>query len=168
LSIRGLAYAATAIMLIAPLSLTQPGFQMSFAAVGALVAGYKAFRGRLAASHRGAGIIGRVALYALGICLTTIICTLATAPYTMFHFNRFAVYSVAANIVAVPITGFWVMPWAMISCALMPFGLEGGSLAAMGWGVEAIAGIARAVTSWPGAVVLVPAMPPPGLLLVTA
>src|SRR5207253_1846363 len=91
LSIRGLAYAATAIMLIAPLSLTQPGFQMSFAAVGALVAFYEAFRGRLAAWHRGAGIIGRVALYALGICLTTIICTLATAPYTIFHFNRFAV-----------------------------------------------------------------------------
>lgn len=167
LSARGLAYAATAIMLLTPLSVTGPSFQMSFAAVGGLIAFYETYRSRLATWHREAGIVGRVALYVLGICITTVVCTVATAPYTIFHFNRFAVFSVAANILAVPITGFWVMPWAMISCALMPLGLEAWGLTAMGWGIDLIATIARDVTSWPGAVVVLPAMPLSCLLLVT-
>jgi competence protein ComEC len=168
LSARGLAYAATAIMLLMPFSVTGPSFQMSFAAVGGLIAFYETFRGRLSTWHREAGIVGRVALYALGICITTVVCTAATAPYTIFHFNRFAVFSVAANIAAVPITGFWVMPWAMVSCALMPLGLESWGLTPMGWGIELIAAIARTVTSWPGAVVVLPAMPLSCLLLVTS
>ncbi len=168
LSARGLAYAATAIMLLTPFSVTGPSFQMSFAAVGALIAFYETYRGRLSSWHREAGIVGRIALYALGICITTMVCTVATAPYTIFHFNRFAVFSVAANILAVPITGFWVMPWAMVSCALMPLGLESVGLTPMGWGIELIASIARMVTSWPGAVVVLPSMPLACLLLVTA
>ncbi len=168
LSARGLAYAATGILLLAPISVTGPSFQMSFAAVGALVAFYETYRARLSRWHRGAGPVGKIALYALGISLTTVICTVATAPYTIFHFNRFAVYSVAANVIAVPITGFWVMPWAMVTCALMPFGFEAWGLGAMGWGIDAIIAIAHGVTSWPGAVVVLPAMPLAGLLLVTA
>ena len=168
LSARGLAYAATGILLLAPMSVTGPSFQMSFAAVGGLIAFYETYRARLSRWHREAGPVGRVALYALGISLTTVICTVATAPYTIFHFNRFAVYSVAANVVAVPITGFWVMPWAMVSCALMPLGLASWGLAPMGWGIDAIIAIAHGVTAWPGAVVVLPAMPLAGLLLVTA
>ena len=168
LSARGLAYAATAILLLTPMSVTGPSFQMSFAAVGGLIAFYETYRGQLSRWHREAGPAGRIGLYLLGISLTTVICTVATAPYTIFHFNRFAVYSVAANIVAVPITGFWVMPWAMVSCALMPLGLESWGLTAMGWGIDAIIAIAHGVTAWPGAVVVLPAMPLAGLLLVTA
>jgi competence protein ComEC len=68
----------------------------------------------------------------------------------------------------VDITGFWVMPWAMVTCALMPLGLQGWGLQPMGWGIDAIIAIAHGVTSWPGAVVVLPAMPLAGLLLVTA
>ena len=167
LSARGLAYAAIAIMLLSPLAVTGPSFQMSFAAVGALIAFYETFRRPLGRWHRAAGPLGRIALYGLGICCTTVICTLATAPFTIFHFDRFAVYSVAANVLAVPITGFWVMPWAMISCALMPLGFEAWGLAPMSWGIELIAGIATAVTALPGSVVVLPAMPLASLLLVT-
>src|SRR5712692_9995053 len=47
LSARGLAYAATAILLLTPVSVTGPSFQMSFAAVGALVAFYETYRALL-------------------------------------------------------------------------------------------------------------------------
>ena len=87
-------------MALVTMSVTGPSFQMSFAAVGGLIAFYETYRARLSRWHREAGPVGRVALYALGISLTTVICTVATAPYTIFHFNRFAVYSVAANVVA--------------------------------------------------------------------
>src|SRR6185312_460683 len=85
---------------------------------------------------------------------------------TIYHFNRFPLYSLVANALAVPITGFWIMPWALVACLLMPFGAEGLALTPMGWGIEAVKAIADGVTSWPGAVVNLPSMPAAGLVLV--
>jgi competence protein ComEC len=165
LSARALAWAALAIMLANPYAATTAGFQMSFAAVAGLVAFYETFRERIGSWYSDAGVARRWGLHLLAIVFTTVVSTVATTPFTVFHFNRYAVYSVAANIVAVPITGFWVLPWAMLSCALMPFGLERAALAPMGWGIDVIAEVARIVTSWPGAAQLVPSMPVWGLML---
>jgi len=167
ISARGLAWAALAIMLVNPFAVTGASFQMSFAAVAGLVAFYETFREPLSAWYRDAGFWRRSAVHVAGIVFTTVVSTVGTTPFTVFHFNRFAVYSVAANIVAVPITGLWVLPWAMLSCALMPFGLEAWTLAPMGWGIEVIAEIARIVTSWPGATVTLPSMPVWGLALLS-
>jgi len=166
LSARALAWAALAIMLASPYSVTTAAFQMSFAAVAGLVAFYETFRERISGWYRDAGLVHRWGLHLLAIVFTTVVSTIATTPFTVFHFNRYAVYSVAANIVAVPITGFWVLPWAMLGCALMPFGLERVALVPMGWGIDVIADVARIVTSWPGAAQLVPSMPVWGLMLV--
>jgi len=165
LSARALAWAALAIMLASPYSATTAGFQMSFAAVAGLVAFYETFRERIGSWYSDAGRLRRWGLHVLGIVFTTVVSTIATTPFTVFHFNRYAVYSVAANVVAVPITGLWVLPWAMLSCALMPFGLERIALVPMGWGIDVIAEVARVVTSWPGAAQLVPSMPVWGLML---
>ena len=165
LSARALAWAALAIMLANPYSVTTAAFQMSFAAVAGLVAFYETFRERIGDWYRDAGLVRRWGLHLLAIIFTTLVTTVATTPFTVFHFNRYAVYSVAANIVAVPITGLWVLPWAMLACALMPFGLEHVALVPMGWGIDVIADVARMVTSWPGAAQLVPSMPVWGLML---
>ncbi|MBU6506962.1 MAG: ComEC/Rec2 family competence protein [Alphaproteobacteria bacterium] len=168
LSARALALAAVAIMLMTPDSATGPSFQMSFAAVAALVAFYEAWRGRFAAWHRGAGTLKRLGLYALGIAFTTMVTTVATAPFTVYHFNRLPLYSVAANVVAVPITGFWVMPWAIVACLLMPVHLESVALIPMSWGIDAVTAIAKGVTSWPGAVLTLPSMPAWGIAVAAA
>ena len=165
LSARALAWAALAIMLASPYSVTTAAFQMSFAAVAGLVAFYETFRERIGGWYRDAGIAHRWGLHLLAIVFTTVVTTIATTPFTVFHFNRYAVYSVAANVVAVPITGLWILPWAMLSCALMPFGLERVALTPMGWGIDAVAEVARIVTSWPAAAQLVPSMPAWGLML---
>ncbi|MDE2166638.1 MAG: ComEC/Rec2 family competence protein [Alphaproteobacteria bacterium] len=165
LSARALALAAVAIMLMTPDSATGPSFQMSFAAVAALVAFYEAWRARLAAWHRDAGALKRLSLYAIGIAFTTVVTTVATAPFTVYHFNRFPLYSVAANVVAVPITGFWIMPWAIIACLLMPLHFEAIALTPMGWGIEAVTAIAKGVTAWPGAVMTLPSMPAWGIAI---
>ncbi len=167
-SARTLAYAAVGIMVLAPDAATGPSFQMSFAAVCGLVACYEALRPRMAQWHAGAGFARRAGLYLCGIALTTVITTLATMPFTIYHFNRFPIYSIAANIVAVPITGFWIMPWAILSMLAMPFGLESWPLQPMGWGIEAVARIAHGVTGIPGAVLHVPSMPAVGLALLAA
>ena len=167
LSARGLAWAALAILLASPFAAVGPSFQMSFAAVSGLIAFYETFRDRFSAWHHGAGVGRRLALYLLATVCTTMVTTVATAPFTEFHFNRFPVYSAAANAIAVPLTGIWVIPWAMASCALMPFGLEHWGLVPMGWGIEAIAEIALWVTSWPGAAVVLPSMPVWGLMVLS-
>ncbi|HUZ74817.1 MAG TPA: ComEC/Rec2 family competence protein [Stellaceae bacterium] len=166
-SARAVAFAATIIMLMSPESATGPSFQMSFAAVAALIACYEAMRPVLTRWHSRAGALRRAGLYLVGIALTTVVATLATMPFTIYHFNRFALYSVVANALAVPITGFWVMPWAIIACLAMPLHLEALALGPMGWGIDAIVAIARMVTSWPGAVLAVPSLPQPALALVS-
>ncbi|HXY98618.1 MAG TPA: ComEC/Rec2 family competence protein [Stellaceae bacterium] len=165
LSARAVAYAALAIMLMMPEAAAGPSFQMSFAAVAGLVAFYEAMRPRLADWHAHAGMLRRCGLYLLGIAFTTLVTTVATMPFTIYHFNRFPLYSVVANALAVPVTGFWIMPWALIACLLMPLGAEGLALAPMGWGIGWVKAIAAGVTAWPGAVVTLPSMPAEGLIL---
>jgi competence protein ComEC len=156
LSARAVAIAAAAILLMTPESAAGPSFQMSFAAVACLVAFWEAMRVPLSAWHRDAGFVGRAGLYLVAIAFTTLVTTVATAPFTVYHFNRFPLYSIIANALAVPITGFWVMPWAIVSLLLMPLGLEAWALAPMAQGIAAIVAIAHWVTSWPGAVMTLP------------
>jgi competence protein ComEC len=99
------------------------------------------------------------------LALTSLVAGLATAPFGMYSFNRFTVYGLVANMVAVPATDLWVMPWALVAMLAMPFGLEAWPLAAMGWGVDLVHAAARTVASWPGAVVPTTVMPGTGLLV---
>ena len=164
LTMRLVAWAAAVILVFRPESLLGASFQLSFAAVVALIAVYEAIRARRTFTDRGSSSWARRALlYLGGVALTTIVAGAATAPFALFHFNRFAAYGLAANLVAVPITALWVMPWAVAAYALMPFGLEAAALAPMGWGIAIIIDVAETVAGWPGAVAFIPAMPTWGL-----
>jgi competence protein ComEC len=168
ISMRLLAWAAAVILLVLPEVLWGASFQMSFAAVMALVAAYEGLRDRFTAWRAECGPLGRAMLYVGVVLLTTAIGSLATGIYAAYHFNRFPLYGLAANLVAVPITAHWVMPWGMLAFALMPLGLEGWALVPMGWGVGWIIATAETVASWPGAVALLPAMPMAALLAASA
>ncbi len=166
ISMRPVACAAMLVLLLAPESLVGPSFQMSFAAVIALVAAHEIIAPRLALWRADGGRIRRVGAYFVGVAATTLIAGLATAPFAIHHFNRLALYGLAANLVAVPVTGLWIMPWAVCAFALMPFGLEPLALAPMGWGIDAVVAVARVVAGWPGAVAVLPALSPAGFALV--
>jgi competence protein ComEC len=96
-----------------------------------------------------------------------VVATAATAPYAIFHFQRFAVHSLPANLVAVPLTALWIMPFGVGALLAMPLGFAGPFLTAMGWGVAVIIAVAEEVASWPAAVVPLPAMPLAGLIGLT-
>ena len=168
LSMRSVCWAAIIILFLSPESLLMVSFQLSFAAVVALIAVYETVRDKRQQSGRGpASVARRVALYLGGVALTTLVAGAATAPFAAFHFNQFTWYGLAANLVAVPITALWIMPWAVAVFALMPLGLEGLALKPMGWGVDLVIRVASEVASWPGAVSPVPAMPTWSIILVT-
>jgi competence protein ComEC len=83
----------------------------------------------------------------------------ALIPLALYHFHRSGLYGVAANIIAIPLTTFVIMP------------LEAGALLldAVGWGkplwflcgaaVHLLLGIAHTVASAKGAVAMLPSMP---------
>jgi len=151
------AWAAGAVLLLAPQSLLGPSFQMSFAAVIALIAIYEILRTRLV-QWRGQGSFARrVLMYVVGVMVTTVIASLATSPFAAYHFGRLASYGLAANMIAVPMMAICIMPLAIAAFALMPFGLDGLALIPMGWGIDVVLRVAAAVAAWPGAVHLVPA-----------
>ena len=152
ISMRLVAWAAIAVLAIAPDAVLGASFQMSFAAVVALVAVYEALRARFAVWRGGWMWWQRPLLYFVGVALTTVVATAATLPFAVDHFNRLAVYGLAANLAAVPITAFWVMPWGLVALLLLPAGLESWALQPMAWGLTAIIEVAETIAGWDGAV----------------
>ena len=165
-SMRLVAWAAVIVLVTAPEAMLGPSFQMSFAAVVALIATYEIAKEPMRRWRRGAGPGRRAMVYLAAVALTTLVAGLATSPFALYHFNRVAAYGLAANLFAVPITSLWIMPWTMVGYALMSLGLEGLALAPMGWGISAVLWIADTVAAWPGAAHSLPAMPAVGIVLV--
>ncbi|MFO1080724.1 MAG: ComEC/Rec2 family competence protein [Reyranellaceae bacterium] len=172
LSLRLVAWSAVIVLLVAPESLTGASFQMSFAAVVALIAAWEAAAGWRRRLHERAEQstnrwIWRVVVAVAASLATTLVASVATGAFAAYHFNRLSLLGLVANMLGVPLTGFWVMPWGLAAMMLMPFGLEGLALTPMGWGVEGLNAIARHVAGWPDAAALVPSFPGATLWLLT-
>ena len=149
LALRNVALAALAILLVWPESLFDPGFQMSFAAVVALVAAYEWLRQReeerAAVTMRGS--LRQLLLFFGGIVTSTLIASLAVAPFGIYHFHNTQQFAILANLIAIPICNVIVMPAALATLVAMPFGLEAAPLRVMGWGIEAMVWCANWVAS---------------------
>ncbi len=158
-SMRGLGLAALIVLLAAPESLLEVSFQMSFAAVLALIAGYEALRPVMTRLAGEGGWRRRIGLHAATLFLTSLLAGAASTPYAAYHFGHIQFYFVLANLVAVPMTALWVLPEGLLSLVLMPFGLERLALLPMGWGIDVILWLARHVAALPAASVAVRAMP---------
>jgi competence protein ComEC len=161
LTMRSLALAAAVLLLARPESIADPGFQMSFAAVAALVA-VAEWEARRKGAPRGS-----IWRYARAVAVTSLVGSLATTPFALFFFGRATHYAVLGNLIAMPVMGFWVMPMAALSVAAMPLGWDAPVLHALGWGIDVMVAMGRWVSGLPGAVSLSPAMPLSALVLIS-
>ena len=166
LGMRSVAWAAAAVLILRPESLVGPGFQMSFAAVTALIAAYTVLSRRNRSSHN-PGPAGHALRYFGGVLITTLIASAATAPFAIYHFQHAAAFGLLANAVAVPLAAFWVMPTGIATLAAMPFSLDTLPLQAMCAGVELILASAGYLAALPGAAVDIAAPPGWSIGLVT-
>ncbi|MEM9277009.1 MAG: ComEC/Rec2 family competence protein [Pseudomonadota bacterium] len=153
ITMRSVAVSACIILLISPESLFAPGFQMSFAAVASLVAGYEFLtkRRREQAENRfsparlnwvsklTSGLFG----YVSGLATTSLIAGMATAFVAAWHFHQVAPLGLLANMLAMPIVGFVIMPFALFSMLLMPYGLEVLALWPVAYGIGWVVDIAQ-------------------------
>jgi competence protein ComEC len=165
-SIRLLAWAATLVLLLRPEVVVGASFQLSFAAVLALIAVWERLGRRAPSGHPGP--LGQIGRYALGVAATTLVASLATTPLAAFHFQTVASWGVLSNLVAVPLTTFWIMPAGLLALLLVPLGLDRPAVALMGAGVELLLATARLTADLPGAGLTVPAWPTAALGLVWA
>ncbi len=159
-TMRGLAVAATIILVFRPESLFEAGFQMSFAAVAALVAGYDATRDFWRERAQRHGIVARLVTGFLATTMTSLLAGLATAPFAAYHFNRLVIWGLPANLLATPLMGVWIMPCIILAAILVPLGLEGMALIVLGIGIRFILAVATWFGGLDGAVAGVMAASP--------
>ena len=164
ISMRLWALASFIILALQPEQLVGASYQMSFAAVAALIASYEALGPMLQSlRRRWHGWLGHAALHMLRLGLTSLVAGSATMVYGLYHFNRIVLWQVLANLLAVPVVGVAVMPFALLSLLLMPLGLENGPLWVMGQGIDVVTDIGFWASDLPWAVITLPPLPVAGL-----
>ncbi|MES3098263.1 ComEC/Rec2 family competence protein [Sphingomonas faeni] len=159
MTLRLVAAGAACVMLVLPESAAGPSFQLSFAAITAIMALHEhpvihAFFGP---HEEGPG--RKLARSVASLLLTGLLVELALMPIAVYHFHRAGLYGAFANIIAIPLTTFVVMP--LEALALL---LDAGGLGAPIWwlvqrSLDALLWLAHIVASAPGSVRSLPAMP---------
>ncbi|OAN62796.1 ComEC/Rec2 family competence protein [Sphingomonas sp. TDK1] len=159
LTLRLVAAGAMVVLMLWPEALAGPSFQLSFTAVAAIVALHESPHMRRRFEAREEGLARRIAREAGSLLLTGILVELALTPIGLFHFHKGGVYGAVANIAAIPLTTFVVMPLEALALAAdlvgagAPFWwLTGKAMALLLW-------IAHTVASAPGSVGALPVMP---------
>jgi len=155
LTMRNVALAAIVIILISPSAVVGPGFQMSFAATAALISAYAVIARRAHGRSQAPGgwisgfLLGRWLVVAakalLGLAITSLVAGLATGLFSAHHFHRVAGSGLLANLLAMPLVTFVVMPAGLLAMLLMPFGLDAWPLHLMGQGLEGVIAAANYV-----------------------
>ena len=174
LSMRNLVFSAFVILIIEPESVLGPSFQMSFAAVAALIAAFE----RLpppADRHPAlmaptspyrekppAGLLQRIGqwliTHARTVFLTTLLAEAATGPFSAFHFQRFQPLGLIGNALTIPLIESLAMPIGFIGVAAIPFGLDGPFWKIMGYSVDVMLYVSTLVASTPFATRALPAI----------
>ena len=145
LTLRAVAMAAILVLVLEPIALTGPGFQMSFAATTALVVVF--------------GWMRRLEMHTwprwtrpvVSVFVSSLVAGLATAPIAAAHFNQISHYGLIANLLSVPLMGVLVMPAAVLAACLAPLGLAGIGLWLMEQGLRWILWVAHGVAAQDGA-----------------
>jgi competence protein ComEC len=178
LSMRNLALAVLAIVALEPDATVGVSFQLSFAAVAALIAVMEA---RLAAlDHRPDPLLPgrgtqprRGALMAhfvdkpLRLLLAAFCATCATASFMAYHFHDLSPYVLIGNPLTLAIIECFAVPGALLGAALHPLGLDAPVWLYVGLGIRIILWVARFIAAAPGSTLHVRAFAPYALPLLS-
>jgi competence protein ComEC len=174
LSMRNLAFAAFFVVAFEPEALLGASFQLSFAAVAALVAVYEA---------RGAAIVRRRETQAHAIprsrfaiwrerisdslshgpwaaFFATLCATSATASFMANDFHELSPYVLIGNPLTLALIEFFAVPGALLGAALYPFGLDRFVWPYVGFGIDLVTYLAGLISAAPGASLYVKSFQP--------
>lgn len=158
LSMRMVAVAGFVVLLLWPEALVGPSFQMSFSAVIAIVALSGAIWVKRFLAAREESWLARTGRRVAILFLTGLLIEFALMPVVLFHFHRAGIYGAFANVVGIPLVTFITMPALALALLLDIIGLGGPVWWVVGYSLELLLALARAVAEQPGAVKLMPQM----------
>lgn len=113
-----LALVAFAILAFHPPALFAIGFQLSFAAVGAILLGMSAVTSD-SPEERSPGF--RARRWAIGMAWVSVFAVWATLPLTMRYFNQAVFVGLVSNFLFIPLVGFGAVPCGLAGAILFPF-----------------------------------------------
>ena len=159
ITLRLVAAGALIVLLVYPESVAGPSFQLSFAAVAAIVALHEHPRVRgwfLKREERRLRKIGRE----LGsLLLTGVVVELALLPISLFHFHKAGVYGAVANIIAIPLTTFVTMPLEALALLFDCVGAGAPFWWLTARSLDLLLWLAHSAASLPGSSAALPSMP---------
>ena len=158
ISMRLVAVGALLVLLLWPDSLAGASFQFSFAAVTAIVTLHSLAPVRRWLGPKEDGIAMRGLRGIASLLLTGLAVEIALIPFALYHFHKTGLYSVFANLFAIPWTTFVVMPLEAGALLLDAAGLGAPLWAATGWAIELLLDLAHWVAGMKGAVAALPSM----------
>jgi competence protein ComEC len=159
LSMRLLSVAALAILLLKPESLAGASFQLSFAAVASIIALHSTAWARRTFMRRDEGLFARLMRGMAGMLATGLAVEVALVPFALYHFHKAGLYGIGANLVAIPLTTFVIMPFEAGALLLDSVGLGAPLWFCTGLAIDTLLWIAHAVGGAAGAVVTLASMP---------
>jgi competence protein ComEC len=156
LSLRMVAVAAGFVLLLWPESAIGPSFQMSFAAVLAIIALSNSAPVRAFLAPREEPWLARTGRQVVMLFLTGVVIELALMPIVLFHFHRAGMYGAVANVIAIPLVTFVSMPLIALGLFLDLVGLGGPVWWLVERSLALLLSIARVTARQAGAVTLMP------------
>ena len=166
-TLRLVATGALFVLIVWPESAVGPSFQLSFAAVTVIVALHRTgWMRRWVGRRPEEGAVARFGRGLLSLALTGLAVEAALMPIAVAHFHRSGLLGAGANMIAIPLTTFVVMPAEALALVLEPVGLSGPAWRVVGWSLEHLLAVAHGVASTPGSQLLVAYVPGGALALV--
>ena len=156
LSVRMLATAAFMVLLIWPEALVGPSFQMSFAAVLAIVALHESKPVKAFLAPREERWLTRQARRFAMLVVTGLVIEAVLSPIVLFHFHRAGLYGALANVIAIPLVTLVSMPAIALGLVLDLAGLGAPAWWVTGQSLEGLLALAHWTADRPGAVRLMP------------
>lgn len=166
ISIRMVCFAGLVLLIISPQALISISFQMSFAAVVALISFYEKYARKITLWSVNRGIFSKIFFYLAGIVICDFVASLATMPFAIYHFHRVSVYTSLANLLAGPLIGLILMPLILLCLVSLPLGLSLYPLKALGYGVGWLNRITEFVSALPHSVAYADSLPFWGFALI--
>jgi competence protein ComEC len=159
ISMRLVAVGALLVLALWPESVAGASFQFSFAAVTAIVTLHSLAPIRRLLGPREDGLAMRILRGFASLLVTGLAVEIALIPFALYHFHKTGIYSVFANLFAIPWTTFVIMPLEALALLTDALGFGAPLWAATGWAIDRLLDVAHWVAGMKGAVATLPTMP---------
>lgn len=162
MTLRLVAAGALIVLLWRPESLAGPSFQLSFAAITAIVALHEGKAMQRFMARREEPWVFRLGRGIAGLVITGLAVEVALAPIALFHFHKAGLYGALANVIAIPLTTFVIMPMEALALLFDSVGLGAPFWWVAEQALNGLIWLAHSVADAPGAVATLPVFPPWG------